>query len=426
MPATVIERGMQTVKIQIEIPLSGLSMLKSEEAIQAALNEAGTLASTEALKQFDTDGAPIDIGSTRYTSKGQQPKTYQTPYGEAVVDRHVYQSPQGGTTFCPLEQRARIILTATPFFAKQISGKYAEMAGGRVVRDLRTNHGRSVSLCLVQDIAAVVGSIAQAKEEHWQYATPQLDKPIATVSIGLDGTCLLLLEDGGRQAMVGTISLYDKEGERQHTIYLAAAPQYGKESFYQRLDREIKHTRKMYPRAHVTGVADGAGDNWTFLGKYTKDECIDFWHAAEYLSDAATAAHPRNKKKQQQWLEDRRHRLRHEKGGADRVFDEMRSVKTSGLTSTAKENLEAAITYFSNHKHQMKYAQRAAAGLPIGSGVTESACKTLVKMRMCRSGAKWTEEGAGIVLTLRALSYTNGRWDQFWDKLDQHGFPIRL
>jgi hypothetical protein len=29
--------------------------------------------------------------------------------------------------------------------------------------------------------------------------------------------------------MVGTISLYDAEGERQHTTYIAAAPEYGKE-----------------------------------------------------------------------------------------------------------------------------------------------------------------------------------------------------
>ena len=426
MPATLIERGKQTLKIEIEVTLSGSSMLNSEEVIQAALNEAGIIASSEALKQFDTDGTPIDIGATRYTSKGQQPKTYQTAYGETVVNRHVYQSAHGGITFCPLEQRARIILTATPFFAKQISGKYAEMAGGRVVHDLRTNHGRSVSLCLVQDIAAVVGSIAQAQEEHWQYATPKLDEAITTIGIGLDGTCVLLLEDGGRQAMVGTISLYDQAGERQHTIYLAAEPQYGKERFYQRLDREIKHTMQMYPQAHVTGVADGAGDNWTFLRKYTKDECIDFYHVTEYLSDAAAAAHPRSRKNREEWLEDRRHRLRHERGAAENIYQELNAIKTSGLNSTATENLEAAKTYFRNHKHQMKYVQRVEAGLPIGSGVTESACKTLVKMRLCRSGAKWNADGAGVVLILRALSYTKGRWDQFWAKLDRHGFPIKL
>ena len=112
MSATLIERQENAVTIQIHIPLSR-SMLDTEEAIQQALNQAGVLATAEALKQFDTDGSPLVIGSTRWTSKGQEPKTYQTPYGEAVVERHVYQTGEGGTTFCPLEREARIILTST-------------------------------------------------------------------------------------------------------------------------------------------------------------------------------------------------------------------------------------------------------------------------------------------------------------------------
>jgi hypothetical protein len=33
----------------------------------------------------------------------------------------------------------------------------------------------------------------QAKEEVWQYETPKLDKPIKSVAISMDGTCMLLL-----------------------------------------------------------------------------------------------------------------------------------------------------------------------------------------------------------------------------------------
>ena len=72
----------------------------------------------------------------------------------------------------------------------------------------------------------------------------------------------------------------------------------------------------------------------------------------------------------------------------------------------------------------MDYAQRVQDKVPIGSGVTESACKTLVKMRLCRSGAKWREQGAAGVLSLRSLSYTPGRWEQLWAKIDRYGFPI--
>ena len=81
-----------------------------------------------------------------------------------------------------------------------------------------------VSLSLVQDTAAAVAAVVQIKEEQWHYATPKLIEPIATISMGVDGTRMLVVDDGKRQAMVGTISLFDKEGERHHTIYVAASP----------------------------------------------------------------------------------------------------------------------------------------------------------------------------------------------------------
>src|SRR5262249_25354696 len=312
MAASVVERDENTITIQIQVRLSR-SMLDSEETIQTALNEAGVLATTAALEQFDTDGSPLDIGSTRWTSKGQEPKIYQTPYGEATLARHVYQTSEGGTTFCPLERDARIIVTSTPLFAKQVSSKYGREAGGRVVEDLASNHGRPVTLCLVQDLAAAVGSVVQAKEEQWHYATPKLQTPIASIGVGLDGTCTFLVDDGKRQAMVGTVTLYDAEGERQHTIYVAATPEYGKATFYQRLAHEVEHTQQLCPQAKLTGVADGSADNWTFLGRYTDDQCVDFHHVTDYLALASPAV-SRRFSERQAWLDKRCHELKHEKG----------------------------------------------------------------------------------------------------------------
>ena len=104
----------------------------------------------------------------------------------------------------------------------------------------------------------------------------------------------------------------------------------------------------------------------------------------------------------------------------------MQSLAVEGLNETVREELTKARTYFSNHHQQMKYAERLQAKLPIGSGVTEAACKTIVKMRMCRGGAKWKEAGAAAVLSLRTLIYTEGRWEQFWAKVDRYGFPVAI
>jgi hypothetical protein len=103
-------------------------MLEDESWIKDALNQAGTLATGELLKQFYSDGSPIQLGSIKMTSKGLVIKQYQTPYGVAEIARYVYQTPEGGATFCPLDKSARIIVSSTPRFAKQISHKFSEMA----------------------------------------------------------------------------------------------------------------------------------------------------------------------------------------------------------------------------------------------------------------------------------------------------------
>lgn len=72
----------------------------------------------------------------------------------------------------------------------------------------------------------------------------------------------------------------------------------------------------------------------------------------------------------------------------------------------------------------MAYAEHIENNLPIGSGVTEAACKTLVKQRLCGSGMRWKDKGAKVILSLRALVQTQGRWQQFWDKIDQFGSQV--
>ena len=97
MSAQLLSVEGSQVKIVVSIELSR-SMLTGEAAIQESLNEAGYLASEAALQYLDTDGSAIEIAGEVMQTKGQQPKAYQTPYGEVVVERHVYQRSGGGKT----------------------------------------------------------------------------------------------------------------------------------------------------------------------------------------------------------------------------------------------------------------------------------------------------------------------------------------
>ena len=419
---TVIKKSKgDTLILEVTIPL-GTTMLGGEQDIEQALNEAGAIASGELLKRFDTDGSPIQIGTQTYTSKGQIEKNYQTPYGEARIARHLYQGSKGGATYCPLDQNARIINSATPKLAKMLSHKYSKLSVDEVKTDLQSNHGRALSRGYIQTVSDTVGTLAQAKEERWHYSTPQLDKPVSSVSIGLDGTTIHLREQGYREAMVGTIALYDTDGERLHTTYIGASPEYGKSTFMQRMEHEVTHIKKLYPDALYIGIADGAADNWPFLNSHTTRQVTDFWHATEYLAEAADAifSTPKEQLQKKEWLDDRCHRLKHMKGAVGRITKELEKYDLEIQDKSRKEKLHKAIRYLTNQKSRMGYYAFVKEALPIGSGVTEAACKMIVKQRLCKSGMKWRERGASIILSLRTLERSS-RWEQFWGKVSQFG-----
>lgn len=421
MQSKIISKTEDGVKLEVNIKFVKGSMLSSERAIQDALNGVGTLATGELLSRFDTDGTAIIIGDRKYTSKGQVSQKYQTPYGETVVERHVYQSSKGGKTYCPLEKNARIILKSTPRFAEQIGHKAAEMASTQVTKDMEINHQRHVPRSYIKKLSEAVASVLQTKEENWSYHTPEDLKDVKTIAIGLDGTCLLLCENGYRQAMTGTISIYDKQGDKLHTIYVASAPEYGKTRFKARMEQEILHIKKSYSGAEFIGIADGAADNWEFLKNHVDKQILGFYHVTEYLADIAPIV-SRRKSEQEEWLNNTCHDLKHKHGAASRILKEIQTWDVKKVSKNLREKLASVITYFINHKMQMIYAKQLANNQPIDSGVTEAACKVIVKQRLCKSGMKWKEKGARFVLSLRTLSYSDGRWEQFWDKVNQYGF----
>jgi len=418
-----------TLTISVTLELEG-NMIEMENSILDGLNEVGCLATGEALKHFDTGGQPIIRAGEKYTARNQDAKKYQTPYGVVSIERYVYQTSKGGRIFCPLEASAHTVLTATPKFAQQLTHKYSQGHAPSVCADLSENHNRSIAKSTVQRIADWVGSIACAQEENWDYALPDIDEPIQTVVFSLDGAYILMANEGYREAMVGNISLYDCDGVRQHTIYLGEAPEYGKACFKTRYLREIMRIKARYPNALYLGIADGAQDNWTFLTPHTDRQLLDFYHVTEYLARASQAIYPSKKthSERKRWLSEACTQLKHEPHAAQTILNELKTTPTHKLSTAIQDDLEAAITYFSNNveKDRMNYAQHIAEALPIGSGVTEAACKTLVKQRLCGSGMRWKSKGAQVVLSLRALVQTTRRWQQFWNRINQSGVEFQM
>jgi hypothetical protein len=366
------------------------------------------------------------LRSGKWTSKGQYTETYETYFGKAEVKRYVYQSSEGGRTYCPLEEKAQLIEGATPKFAKTLSSKYAHLGVGPVKADLLDNHGRSISATYVQRVSDAVGLLLTTKGERWQYALPDdLDRcSVKALSVGVDGTCVLAVEGGYKQAMAGTISLLNRDGDRLHTIYVGSAPESGKKTFLRKMRKELSAVIKEFPKATVVGVADGARDNWEFLDEVTDRQIIDFFHVAEYLNDAAGIICSNDIEKEE-WLSSRCHDLKHKSKTARAIIIELKDYlarKRSRITD--REIVQKTLTYFENNRRMMNYPAALKDNLPIGSGVTEAACKVLVKQRLGGAGMRWTSRGAHVVLQLRAAALTNSRWNAFWRKISLYGVAI--
>jgi hypothetical protein len=440
------------VVIDIKLPLNA-SMLEQENAIQAALNQAGLRCTGLLLESLDTDGQPLLVrdargGQVRLSAKGRKvPRQIETPYGSLNVARHVYQSSAGGACLVPLDQAAALLGAATPKFAQMVASKVAELPARSVARDLSQNHQRAVSLAQLQDLSGRVGELARAQQEHLPMEQAELPAPwqVATITLGVDAASMLMNSAGTpaaasdrrkhrqldwRMAMVGTISFYDAQGERLHTLYAAQSPPedpaQGKQAFWAQMDAQVARIKALYPKARYTGVSDGAPDLAAWLQQHTEVQVLDYYHAASYLELAAPAFLPRPEEAAA-WAAMTRQDLRDLPGAAGIILEEMRErARRPGtrMSPAAREGLEKAIGYIEPRAERMDYARLRQQGIPVGSGVTESACKLIIKQRMCGPGMRWSHRAADHLLALRCLLHSDGMWRVLWSKLSPKNNPL--
>src|SRR5437899_3016748 len=74
-----------------------------------------------------------------------------------------------------------------------------------------------------------------------------------------------------------------------------------------------------------------------------------------------------------------------------------------------------AYKYLQTRRKHLRYAEYRRLGLPIGSGVTEAACKTVYTQRLKLSGMRWKNAGAQTVLRLRVI-LLSGVWSDVYER----------
>ena len=392
------------------------------------------------LARFDVDVPVLEVDGQRYRRVLRCAQTYSSAAGPVRVERTLYrQRQEDERALCPLELRAGIIEGSwTPLAAKQATWVVAHLTPqeGEELFELLGNMTPSKS---------TLDRLPKALHGHWEAQRPRLEATLrrqeaipseaVAMAVSLDGV-MAPMKDGQRQAKrtqarvqgkassgpagyqeVGcaTVSYYDRHGERLCTRRMARMPEPNKATLKRQLTAEVMGALRQRPDLQVVKMADGAPDNWSYLGETLPlgIEVLDFYHAAEHLGAAMGAAYGAGTPPYQARVETLRTVLRDDPQGVDKVIGALERLRTR---YPRRQAIHKALAYFREHRHRMRYADLRACNLPIGSGVVEAACKTLVSQRLKRSGMRWRMAGGQAILTFRALCQSE-RFERAWPLL---------
>jgi len=391
----------------------------------------------EELERLDVSLPEVRIDGVLYRRVVSGYGEYMTVAGLVKVLRHRYRAAgTNGESECPVELRAGIVEGFfTPLAARMGLWAVTHLTPAESESLFRELGGMNPSRSSLDRLPKGISEKWEARRKEWETQLRSREEPLveaAVLAVSLDGV-MAPMKDGQREARreqsrqegkqtrgpsgyrevgCGTVSLYDPEGERLRTVRTARMPESKKRTLKHQLVAEVENAFRQQPHLRLVKVADGARDNWEFLAKELPAgvEVVDFYHGAEHLKRAFDHAHGEDTPKARACFAEYRHVLLEVEDGVDKVI---RTLAYHHKRKPRSEKLRQELDYFRRNRSRMDYARLRAQNLPIGSGVVEATCKTLVTQRMKRSGQRWTGDGGQAILTFRALAQSD-RFDAAW------------
>ena len=163
-------------------------------------------------------------------------------------------------------------------------------------------------------------------------------------------------------------------------------------------------------KQQITAVEAQAGDRGLKV-----PVLIDYIHVSGYIGKAAAALHPGDPVAAGQWADGQLLRVLHGRAKAAAATLASVAAKTRANPRTRHLDLtdmDKAVTYLTNNHKHMRYDKALAAGWPIATGMIEGACRFVIEDRFGITGARWSPDGAEVILKLRAV-VVNGDLDDY-------------
>ena len=358
-------------------------------------------------------------------------------FGPIDLKRFCYQPLETfGRCLFPLEVQLGIVTSvATPALADCVGRMAADLTQRQLLDQLRV---RGIHWG-VRTLRKLTQTMAERMSEHrhqaqveqileWLQAAARSPGPCRIgLSVGRDGIMLPIKRSQTyKEGATATLSVLDRRGRRIGTVYLAQMPEAGQKTLSKQLTALLTDVLSRWdgPLPRLTYVTDCGSHPTEYFQQVLArmpnprrpqellewEWVVDYYHACQYITKLAEAIFG-PVRQAFTWAAKQRKVLKKKQGGVYRVLRSAGALRTiRGLVGT-QENYWNAYNFLRSRTARMDYPTYQRLRMPIGSGVTEAACKIVFTQRFKQSGMKWTIDGGQPILALRVIALS-GIWDR--------------
>jgi hypothetical protein len=451
----VLQPALNRVRELVELlrrgPVSPTAAAQFERDVQQATRELGRVVvewTYNHLEPSAEHALPREVhfeGSSFRRLAKPTPQEVSTLFGTMRLHRRGYRAApaEGEPVLFPLCQALGLVYGATPALIERVARYQAESGATQqqTLERLRREHGVSWGVKRLRQVTAFVAAAMEAHRPEAQagqvlrwleqaQASRGRHRPV--LSVGRDGITLGLQIKGCsiyEVASTGTLTVYDRRGRRLGTVYLACTPEPGQPTMSTQLTQLLQEVLRRWqgPLPRLSYVTD-AGDNETTYYKKVLRRLrhpvtgqrlewfwvVDYYHASERLWTMAEALFGVG---QQSWAWVRKmQKLLLKPAGLGRVLHSAAALRSRRQPRGKRlAAFRRAYQYLQKRRKHLRYAEYRQLGLPIGSGVTEAACKTVYTQRLKLSGMRWKKAGAATILRLRVI-LLSGVWSEVYER----------
>ncbi len=243
-----------------------------------------------------------------------------------------------------------------------------------------------------------------------QACRPTPESPAKALVVANDGSMLLTREESWKEAKVAVVAransvIPDKSPVITEPRYAAVL---GGQNEFRAALKAALDAERADDVMNIVWLGDGARENWTLASELCPfaTQVLDFMHAVQNGMGCGKALLGEG----DPGLPDWEARIRQLLAGPslDAAIHELLDCLPFTSADEALAALDQLVGYYRANERRMQYSEFRARGLPIGSGMVESAHKHVLQARMKQAGQRWSMERGRRMVELRALYRTAG------------------